>query len=239
MLFVNRPRSSSSTVAAGRDRVQPPPLLDGMTAAQVREWLEREARTVERQARREVLTGWLLRWRWEWFATGTFKQCDSLDYCRRRARAWWRSLSRAVYGRRWERRGEGVYGVVAYERQQRGDWHWHALVAGLRGESYATGHALYRRDGLLWLAPVRDGGVQYVTKYATKGDRWDVFGRWPLDLAPEPHELQGAAASPPQGPSGRADQDGPRGNGDRDRGAVVTLPAAGRRLSARGLGPTG
>ena len=75
---------------------------------------------------------------WEWYGTLTFRDCQSLEYATRIWLKWLHRINQKIWGRRYRNRpDEGVWGFVAFELQQRGDWHAHFLMAG-RTSSIAT-----------------------------------------------------------------------------------------------------
>lgn len=215
---------SSTATSAGQQPTagvgQVKPLLDGMTRTERRRWEGRTWAQGERAVRQVHLVHWVRGWPWEWFATGTYGECRSAEAARRRFRWWLRQVNEAAHGKRWKRARTGLYGVVAFEAQKRGDWHWHALLARTNGLRYRTAHELH--DGFLWLRGLQgdnEHAVRYVVKYVTKGGDWDVVGHWR-------HDPAGAERPAAQGASGqrRASARGHDEPATDDAGRASTSP---------------
>jgi hypothetical protein len=117
----------------------------------------------------------------DWFATLTFREDRGLEYCEKARKVWLHEVNRRVYGVRYWRRGQGVVGVSAREKQMRGVWHYHLLLAG-------TGN-LRRLEAMdIWdkklgygyariYEYIRDGGADvYVSKYVLRGGDVEIIG---------------------------------------------------------------
>ena len=130
---------------------------------------------------------------WEIFFTGTFRELlTNLDRAKAIFGRFRNQLSRMCYGKNyWQREGDGVFGFVAYEKQKRGAWHLHALLAGLNGLRYENIHEAWRlafgkgaknSDGYSLVKPFKRGAGIYVAKYTAKEAgldlTWDAFGPW-------------------------------------------------------------
>lgn len=70
----------------------------------------------------------LKRYPLQWFCTLTFRDSVHPERGFKCYRAWINQLNIEIHGRRWNRRGQGVYWVLAWEWQKRGVLHFHALV---------------------------------------------------------------------------------------------------------------
>ena len=146
---------------------------------------------------------------WRWFATLTFRSCHSLEYAERAVGRWLDRESRHVWGRRYRNRpGQGLYGFVAYERQRRGDWHAHLLLAGTRRRSRfdamrAWELATDTKDGgsfaRIFPYDVERGAAGYCAKYLTKEAThrcwWDFCGAWTLPMQRFQRSVADAGAS--------------------------------------------
>lgn len=143
--------------------------------------LQKRLEAIDREVVVQAATvDWLASWPWEVFVSLTVPDGRSAGYVERRARRWLRRCGRRIHGRR---REELLHGPLVWERQNRGDWHAHALLAGWRGWSFREAHEEWACDGFAWLRTVRDEprAVRYVAKYAIKGGRWDTIGKWGRD----------------------------------------------------------
>jgi hypothetical protein len=148
----------------------------------------------------DALADWLRRGDWEWYGTLTFRDCRDPAYAMRVWRKWLDRINRRIWGRRYRKSpAKGVWGFVAWERQARGAWHAHFVLAGAKDT--ATFAAM--RD---WEAVTRtkddsegsyarifrydptSGGAGYCAKYVTKeaagNGTWELFGHWPPERWP-------------------------------------------------------
>jgi hypothetical protein len=132
------------------------------------------------------------RWSWEWFCTLTFVEArvhpERADKC---FRVWIAKLNEQVFGRRWQRRGQGVLWARGVEFQRRGSLHFHVLVArvgNVRRLSLMDEWA--QLGGWARIRPVsrQDLVRRYVSKYVTKGGEIDIGGPG-LTAEPEPRFL--------------------------------------------------
>lgn len=97
-------------------------------------------------------------------------------------RKWVNVVSDRLYGRHWERRGQWLQSVVAWELQKRGVWHLHTMMRGplvdelLRSPVHSWARDLWwQMFGTCKLLPIDSiGGVSgYLSKYVTKGGQVD------------------------------------------------------------------
>jgi len=104
---------------------------------------------IDRRDEPELLRAWmqfLSRWKWDWFATLTFRFDDDSSPSYRTkvrhpllhperadkvSRVWVSKINRALFGPRWARHGDGVWWIRAEELQRRGVLHYHSLLGGV------------------------------------------------------------------------------------------------------------
>ena len=120
--------------------------------------------------------GWLAEYDWQWFATLTFSAAIHPEAARKRFQVWINWINTRIYGKRWYRRGDGVFWVLALEFQKRGVIHFHALLCDVE----SLNERLSRRDarnrwyqlaGVARVDPIVKGlsvVTNYVSKYVTK-----------------------------------------------------------------------
>lgn len=130
---------------------------------------------------REAWIRFLSRWRWEWFATFTFRDAVHPEAADKRFRVLISKGNRELYGRRWAKHRKGIQWARALEYQRRGVLHYHALlskVGDLRRLTYMD--VWNRLAGFAKIEPVRsEGAVRgYVSKYVIKGGEIDIGGIW-------------------------------------------------------------
>jgi len=122
------------------------------------------------------------RWRWDWFATLTFRG-DAVhpEAADKRFRTWISKINRSLYGPRWSKQGTGVRWVRALELQRRGVIHFHALLGGdglsdLRRLSWMD--AWDELAGWARIEPPRSSEAvrAYCAKYVVKGGEIDLGG---------------------------------------------------------------
>jgi hypothetical protein len=78
----------------------------------------------------EAWTTFLGRWRWDWFATFTFRNdvAQHPEAADKLFRVWCSKLNRRLHGVRWYKYGDGVRWMRAAEPHKSGKIHFHALV---------------------------------------------------------------------------------------------------------------
>lgn len=181
--------------------------LPGLTWRERQRMIWRAREVSDRALRREAMVDWLSGIRWEWFATFTFApRLTRLGKTMRPDEKWARKLlhaainglNRALFGKRFRRRGQGLLVILCWEPHRDGMPHAHALV---RGCSTAVTYGMlkewfYRHVGIARWYPVKPAAVKYVTKYCTKAGQDETW------------EILGPTAAPPGGPlfDGRAAQ---------------------------------
>lgn len=155
---------------------------------------EAEARAAaETAALRAGFARWVGGICFEHFLTVTFKPSQrglphGLAFCRRNLARYLEEVA-GIVGREEAAAlvvRSPIFGLVVWERTQRGDWHAHLLLAGGRLD-YSRLIAVAVADaavGRVHVEPVRSGeGLGgYLSGYVSKdlsGDGWDLVGEWP------------------------------------------------------------
>ena len=112
-------------------------------------------------------------------------------------RQWLHKLNKQIYGRHYDRAGEGLLSVFAFEWQKRGTVHQHGIVAGaplsdLRRDLQSSLLA-HQAQGFckIELPRNRERSIRYCTKYISKGGELD----WWLPRALK-FNLETASVSP-------------------------------------------
>ena len=133
----------------------------------------------------ELTPAWvnlLGRWRWDWFATLTFRG-DTVhpEAADKRFRIWISKINRSLYGPRWSKQKKGIRWVRALELQRRGVIHFHALLGGdglseLRRLSWMD--EWDKLAGWARIEPPRSSEAvrAYCSKYVVKGGEIDLGG---------------------------------------------------------------
>jgi hypothetical protein len=121
----------------------------------------------------------------QWFCTFTFTDSVHPERAAKLFRLFIRRLNRHLYGSHYERKGRhGIFWVLAWEYQQRGVLHFHALLGDVE-DLNARARRLDWMDRWLALgAPAgfarieaidsQDAVRDYVTKYVAKGGQIDL-----------------------------------------------------------------
>jgi len=121
----------------------------------------------------------------QWFCTFTFTEDVHPERAGKLFRLFIRKLNRQLYGAHFERRGrEGVFWVLAWEYQQRGVLHFHALLGDVE-DLNARARRLSWMDAWHGFGPPagfarieaiesQDAVRAYVTKYVVKGGQVDL-----------------------------------------------------------------
>jgi hypothetical protein len=124
-----------------------------------------------RRGAREGLVEWLCARPWDWFATMTFRGIPSVRYC---ASRW--STFMYEFGSR------TVRWVRVSELQERGAWHYHALLGDVgEADRFQAMRLWWQLAGIARIFPARqDAAVRYCAKYLVKEKSgevlWDVGG---------------------------------------------------------------
>lgn len=120
---------------------------------------------------------WLDNFNWQWFCTLTFRDPPHPEAAEKTFKYWIHQLNQQLYGRRYKKRNQGVYWVLALEYHKSGVIHFHALL----GDVEDINNRLSRRNARnLWYELAGIGRVDliddrsfavtnYVSKYVTKG----------------------------------------------------------------------
>jgi len=123
----------------------------------------------------------------EWFINAmTFEDVIHPEQADRRYRRFLDAVNESLFGRRWRKRGQGVYSIRATEYQRRKVLHYHALAGGgvyklRRKEWEQRWQAQDEGNGFLRIYPYDPtmGGTLYIAKYVSKGGEVDLFlPRW-------------------------------------------------------------
>jgi len=83
----------------------------------------------------KITEGWvdlLSRYEWDWFVTLTFRNCIHPEAAEKRFRVWLNQLNRQLYGKRWSKKGQGIYWAKALEWQKRNVIHFHLLMSDVQ-----------------------------------------------------------------------------------------------------------
>ena len=151
---------------------------------------------------RESWGAWIGAQPWDLFVTLTSEKQTHPEAMLKRFRYCMHKASDHVYGRRWERRGQGLQWVTGLERTKQGWPHSHAVVrfpgVDIRGQD---GRAIFDlgywqrwmtdTGGYAWLELPRSEAavVQYVTKYVVKDGELELSPT--VEFAQVPgHQLQ-------------------------------------------------
>ncbi len=116
----------------------------------------------------------------QWFCTLTFRDSVHPEQAFKLFRVWTNEINRQLYGRHWHKCGDGIYWVLAWEYQQRGVLHFHALL----GDAIDLNMRVWRLermdrwDHLAGYARVEEiegheAVERYVSKYVVKGGQLD------------------------------------------------------------------
>ena len=122
----------------------------------------------------------------EYWGHLTYKNAEEIpahhaeDIVARRFRYFTGEINKRLYGKRWIRKGAGVWGAIATEKHISGYPHHHFIMGG---EGLRAGlRRLEIKDmwgNLFGFARVWDyqgeAAARYITKYVTKGGQVDVF----------------------------------------------------------------
>jgi|SRR5882672_6413550 len=123
----------------------------------------------------------LSRYPMQWFCTLTFRQSVHPEQAFKCFRRWIAELNVSIYGRRWQKRRQGVYWVLAWEWQKRGVIHFHALVGDVSDINNEARRLTWmdRWNSLGGYAQVteilsHEAVERYCSKYITKDGQIDV-----------------------------------------------------------------
>jgi len=125
---------------------------------------------------------WLAKFNWQWFCTLTFKDPPHPERAEKTFRYWIHRINQGLYGRRYFKRQEGVYWVLAMEYHKSGVIHFHALLADVedlntRFSRSAARNLWFDLAGIGRVDPIDDrlqALTDYVSKYVTKGGELTV-----------------------------------------------------------------
>lgn len=123
----------------------------------------------------------------EYWGTLTYRSAEELparhaeDITSRRVGYFIGQVNTAIYGRRWKRKGESVWGAVATEKHLSGYPHHHLIMGGAKlRQTLKRLQIMDMWDNLYGIARIADykgeAGAKYIVKYVGKGSVIDVFG---------------------------------------------------------------
>lgn len=168
-----------------------------------------ESRTVQRREQPPLLHAWtqfLSQWKWDWFATLTFRFDDTSarsiktkvrhplihpERANKVFRLWVSKMNRSLYGPRWAKYCAGAWWVRAEEFQRRGMLHYHALLGGVSDLRRLTWMDEWEKlAGYARIEPPKDARAvrSYCAKYVLKGGEIELGG---------PLEREGKIVHPP------------------------------------------
>lgn len=140
----------------------------------------------------------------------TLEGRHSRDYCKRSADALFKVWSRELGSSRAQvERGEGLFGLLAWERHASGSWHAHGVLVHPTAEPTRENclhmkELAYTRTGISRVFQALDeGALRYCLKYALKeADTWDIVGLWRArsPRCPGPARAEPTAGRQPESP---------------------------------------
>ena len=121
---------------------------------------------------REAWVPFLRRWEWEWFCTLTFRHDVHPEAAAKRFEGLAARMNDALHGPRWYKHRVGIEWVRAVEYQRRGVIHFHAVIAGARGERPSVWEEVWDDlAGYGKIEPIRNTAavLRYLSKYVGRG----------------------------------------------------------------------
>jgi hypothetical protein len=132
--------------------------------------------------------------KWNWFATLTFKNEIHPERAYKCLKIFLHQLNRAIFGKRYYKRGEGVIYLLATEYQKRGVMHFHLLLSLIPRKNERRNNNINLKrvewkekwkkisNGIARIYPYRNilGAEYYITKYITKDGEIDIYIPWCL-----------------------------------------------------------
>lgn len=145
--------------------------------------MSRSEPTISHQTTPELRESWVsLIKRYEpfaWYGHLTFKDHVHPEQADKRFRRWLNKINETLFGLRYRKHGEGVYGFKAIEHQRRGVIHFHFLMGGgverLRRLTYMDLWAAENGWARIYPYDSNQGAARYVSKYVLKGGEIDPF----------------------------------------------------------------
>lgn len=130
----------------------------------------------------QAYAAWLAQYNWQWFGTFTFRQPPHPERADKVFRYWVHQINQQLYGRRYRKRHEGMYWVLALEYHKSDAIHFHALLGDVEDLNvrYSRRNARnlwYQLAGIGRIDPIDDrlaAVTNYVSKYVTKGGELTV-----------------------------------------------------------------
>ena len=138
--------------------------------------------TISLKSVQEAYAIWLNEFQWQWFCTLTFRVPPHPEAADKKFRYWIHRLNCALYGKRYKKRGQGIYWVLALEYHRSEAIHFHALLADTEDLNVRLSRAQAKRlwDELAGFARINGINEQhlavtnYISKYVTKGGELTV-----------------------------------------------------------------
>lgn len=129
----------------------------------------------------EAWASYLSRFQWDWFVTLTFRESRHPEAADKLFRVWLNEINRALYGKRWRQKGQGVYWVRCIEWQRRDVIHFHVLMSDTQdlNETMRRLSCMDRWRDLAGFSKIEKPKQQacvarYCAKYIVKGGEIDV-----------------------------------------------------------------
>ena len=166
-----------------------PDLFVGMTQKEISDYENRLSMKKQDNEIGSAFSEWFSKFQCDWFLTVTFPprpgiKNHTIEWCRRCLNEHLiEAFSEKLWGRRWRKRGKGLFGYIVWEKNVRGAWHAHLLVSGTRGRPQREVIACCKKHPVLGYATCStwplDEQKKYVAKNLNKGDTtWEIFGNW-------------------------------------------------------------
>ena len=130
----------------------------------------------DRTAIQSAYADFIAGFEWYWFCTLTFRDPPHPESAEKRFRFWIHKINQLIYGRRYRKRGQGIYWILALEYHKSDAIHLHALLADTEDLN-----ARFRRQrakamwfeiaGLAKVEKIANSKAvtRYVSKYVSKG----------------------------------------------------------------------
>ena len=96
----------------------------------------------------KAYASWLNDFQWQWFCTLTFRVPPHPEAADKKFRYWIHRLNCALHGKRYPKKGQGIYWVLALEYHRSEAIHFHALLADTQDLNVTKGGELTVSDTL-------------------------------------------------------------------------------------------
>ena len=142
--------------------------------------------TIDLKLVQKAYASWLNQFQWQWFCTLTFRVPPHPEAADKKFRYWIHRLNCALHGKRYPKKGQGIYWVLALEYHRSEAIHFHALLADTQDLNvrFKRTHAkqlwcelagFARIDGIIDdIDEQRLAVTNYLSKYVTKGGELTV-----------------------------------------------------------------